>query len=291
MNKRKKRIIIGTIYIVTIVLICYFALLSINKSKQINNFNLELNGEQFIEIINRKKIEIKKKEIRKVHNEEKQKKLQEQQELQKQQEEQMIEEQQELEKQQNQENNNSNNSSSNSSSNSGGGSNTNNTTNSNNSNSKNSTSNSSSSSNSNTTNNQSQSTQSNVVQNYDQTSARQVLDLVNQTRIDNGLQPLTWNSSLEQSAMIRAKEIVSTFSHTRPDGSSCFTVLNIDYYSAGENIASGQSSAQSVFNAWMNSQHHRENILNPNYTQMAVSLYYDSSSNYKYNWVQLFIQN
>lgn len=128
----------------------------------------------------------------------------------------------------------------------------------------------------------------NIVQEYRQNIAKEVLSLVNQARTQNGLSPLNWNTSLEEAAMIRSKELVNNFSHTRPDGSSCFTVININYYTAGENIAAGQYNAQAVFDSWMNSEGHRANILSENFTDIGISLYSDESSPYKYNWVQIF---
>ena len=129
--------------------------------------------------------------------------------------------------------------------------------------------------------------------NYDgihyQDMAREVLELVNQIRIDNNLNPLIWNDSLEMSAMVRATEIINTFEHTRPDGSSWYTTINTTYRTAGENIAAGQRTSQQVVDEWMASPGHRANILNPNYTEIGVALYYDSSDPYEYNWVQLFI--
>ena len=124
---------------------------------------------------------------------------------------------------------------------------------------------------------------------YYQDMAREVLELVNQIRIDNDLNPLIWNDSLEQSAMMRAPEIINTFEHTRPDGSGWYTTINTTYRTAGENIAAGQRTSQQVVDEWMDSPGHRANILNPNYTEMGVSLYYDQNDPYEYNWVQLFI--
>ena len=124
---------------------------------------------------------------------------------------------------------------------------------------------------------------------YYQDMAREVLELVNQIRIDNNLNPLIWNDSLEMSAMVRATEIINTFEHTRPDGSSWYTTINTTYRTAGENIAAGQRTSQQVVDEWMASPGHRANILNPNYTEIGVALYYDSSDPYEYNWVQLFI--
>ena len=61
--------------------------------------------------------------------------------------------------------------------------------------------------------------------------------------------------------------------------------FGISYKSAGENIAQGQTTAKAVVNAWMNSEGHRANILNKNYTHIGVG--YVKDGNY---WTQMFIQ-
>lgn len=120
--------------------------------------------------------------------------------------------------------------------------------------------------------------------------AQQVLDLVNAERINVGLSPLSMNYDVLARADIRAIEIDGYFSHTRPDGTSCFTALSgISYSAAGENIAAGQRSPSEVVTAWMNSDGHRANILNPAFTQIGIGFYYNPNSLYQYNWVQLFI--
>lgn len=124
-------------------------------------------------------------------------------------------------------------------------------------------------------------------QTNDTTPAQEVLRLVNEIRAENGLGALTTESALTRAANKRADEIVESFSHTRPNGESCFTVLeeyNISYMGAGENIAMGYTSAQAVVEAWMNSEGHRANILNASYTKLGVG--YDPDTN---SWVQLFI--
>ena len=63
------------------------------------------------------------------------------------------------------------------------------------------------------------------------------------------------------------------FSHTSPTYGSPFDMMKaygISYKSAGENIAMGQRSPEEVVQAWMNSQGHRENIMNPNFTHIGV---------------------
>ena len=106
--------------------------------------------------------------------------------------------------------------------------------------------------------------------------AAQVLQLINQERAKEGLSALTTNSTLQAAADKRAQEIVQSFSHTRPDGSSFSTVLKeygITYRAAGENIAYGQKTPQEVVTAWMNSSGHRANIMNANYGKVGIGVY------------------
>ncbi|MBQ8741443.1 MAG: hypothetical protein IJY79_07855 [Clostridia bacterium] len=112
-----------------------------------------------------------------------------------------------------------------------------------------------------------------------------VLELVNIEREKAGLKPLEYYYAGQSAADIRAAEIIESFSHTRPDGSSCFTVFdefNINYRSVGENIAYGYSTPEAVVEGWMNSEGHRANILNPSFTHLIVG--YNNN-----HWVQLFI--
>lgn len=114
----------------------------------------------------------------------------------------------------------------------------------------------------------------------------QILQLVNQARAEAGLQPLRTISALNSAAQTRAQELSQVYSHNRPDGSSCFTVLGekgISYRSAGENIAIGYKTAQQVFNAWMNSEGHRKNILSEKFTHIGIG--YTAQQ----GWTQLFI--
>lgn len=123
-------------------------------------------------------------------------------------------------------------------------------------------------------------------------NAEQVLALVNQARAEVGLPGLTLNSTLLSAAHVRASEIAVSFSHTRPDGRSCFTAWDeagVTYMAAGENIAAGQTSPEDVMNSWLNSPGHYANITNPNFTELAVGCYYVPGSEFGYYWVQCFI--
>lgn len=123
----------------------------------------------------------------------------------------------------------------------------------------------------------------------DNSFAAQVVKLVNEERVKAGLNPVTLNNEVAAAALIRAKEIEVSFSHTRPDGRSFGSVLTdngIRFNGAGENIAWGQTSPEQVMEAWMNSEGHRANILNPNFTEIGVGHY--QNANGRNYWVQLF---
>ncbi len=116
-----------------------------------------------------------------------------------------------------------------------------------------------------------------------------VVKLVNEERKKEGLSALSsTDAALNKAAQKRAEEISKVFSHSRPDGSSCFTVLKefgVKYSAAGENIAAGQKTPEAVMNCWMNSAGHKKNILNPSYKKIGVGCFEKNGCKY---WVQLF---
>jgi uncharacterized YkwD family protein len=120
---------------------------------------------------------------------------------------------------------------------------------------------------------------------------QEVVNLVNQERAKAGLKPLTVDAKLTEAARAKSADMRDRnyFSHYSPTYGSPFEMMdsfNISYRTAGENIAAGQRSPQEVMNAWMNSEGHRQNILNPNYTRIGVGLVQGGS--YGYYWTQLF---
>lgn len=122
----------------------------------------------------------------------------------------------------------------------------------------------------------------------------EVLALVNQERVRNGLSRLTWGDTCAEAAETRAEELVALYSHTRPDGTSWSTACNEPaeggVYVEGENLVVGNSavSPETTVAAWMNSEKHRENILNPSFTKLAVGFYFDPETQYKTHWSQYF---
>lgn len=116
----------------------------------------------------------------------------------------------------------------------------------------------------------------------------EVYEITNNYRSLVGVSSLTLDSSLVEAASIRAKELSNSFSHTRPNGSSCFTVLSelgISYGTAGENIAAGYSSSQSVMEGWRSSSGHYQNIISSKFKKIGIGV---NIINNQYYWVQIF---
>ncbi len=118
---------------------------------------------------------------------------------------------------------------------------------------------------------------------------KEVVRLVNEQRLQHGLQPLRENWELSRVARFKSQDMVDHryFSHTSPTYGTPFQMIRafgLSFRTAGENIAYGQRTPQTVVNAWMNSSGHRANILNASYTQIGVG--YVAAGNY---WTQLFI--
>ena len=127
---------------------------------------------------------------------------------------------------------------------------------------------------------------------YDQTDARSMLKLINDFRTGSSawyykqdgskkrvkdLKKLTYDYTLEKAAKQRAAEIALSFSHTRPDGSSCFTVLGSKYELLGENICGGFKTAEDAFAAWLETdedysgQGHRRNMLYAGFNAVGIA--------------------
>lgn len=121
--------------------------------------------------------------------------------------------------------------------------------------------------------------------------AGQVVKLVNEERSKRGLQPVKALISMNKAASIRAKEIVGLFDHVRPDGRKGFSAVDdagLKWNWVGENIAAGQTTPEEVMNAWMNSDGHRNNILNTRCKYIGVG--YCNEGGYAH-WVQLFMDS
>ena len=121
--------------------------------------------------------------------------------------------------------------------------------------------------------------------------AAQVVNLVNQQRSARGLGALKSDSQLARLAQLKAEDMAKKgyFSHTSPTYGSAFDMMKAAGYSyrtAGENIAKGQKTAETVMRGWMNSSGHRANILSTGYAKIGVGYALDASGTP--HWVQIF---
>ncbi|MCL2197998.1 MAG: stalk domain-containing protein [Defluviitaleaceae bacterium] len=108
---------------------------------------------------------------------------------------------------------------------------------------------------------------------------REVIRLTNLERIAAGLLPLEEYAPLMMAARFKSQSMydLSYFSHTSPVyghfANISREVFGLPVRSMGENLASGHRHPEDVVTGWMESQGHRENILNPIYTRIGVGFY------------------
>lgn len=114
-----------------------------------------------------------------------------------------------------------------------------------------------------------------------------LIELINADRTKAGLNPLTIDYELARVARIKSEDMNTNkyFSHDSPTYGSPFTMMKnfgISYKSAAENIGKTYS-VESAHSGFMNSEGHRANILNPNFTHIGVGI----SGNY---YTEMFIK-
>ncbi|WP_058305945.1 CAP domain-containing protein [Gracilibacillus massiliensis] len=118
---------------------------------------------------------------------------------------------------------------------------------------------------------------------------REVVELTNQERQQQGLPALKLDQELSKVARNKSQDMADNgyFSHNSPTYGSPFDMIQqagINYQTAGENIAKGQRTPEEVVNGWMNSEGHRANILNGDFTHIGVGFVEDGN-----HWTQQFI--
>ena len=130
------------------------------------------------------------------------------------------------------------------------------------------------------------------------TFMNEVLALTNVERRNANLPEFTLNQNLSKAAQIQSEDLAigDFFAHTSPTGTTLADRLAVggytDYATAGENIAAGQASAEQVVREWMESPSHRENILDPEFTELGVGYYFLENDtgeiNFNNYWTQTF---
>ncbi len=122
---------------------------------------------------------------------------------------------------------------------------------------------------------------------------QRLIPIINRARSDSGLPPLVENPLLTAAAQQFAEFIAlhGVFSHTA-DGRTLDARVEAAGYSSwralGENLAEGYATPEEAVAAWLASDGHRANILNPSFTETGVGCASNAASPYGYFWVQEF---
>ncbi len=106
---------------------------------------------------------------------------------------------------------------------------------------------------------------------------QELFTFTNLRRQEQGIQPLKISDTLSQVAAAKAQDMFAKnyWAHNAPDGTTpwyFFKKSGYDYVYAGENLARGFTNAQSIVQAWMASQSHRDNLLSRNYTEVGFAV-------------------
>ena len=96
----------------------------------------------------------------------------------------------------------------------------------------------------------------------------------NDSRSANQVAGLTLNSKLSAAAQSSADDMAARnyWSHDTPEGNPPWIWVNNQSYSykkVGQNLATGFSDEQSTINGWMASPPHRQNMLDPEFTEVG----------------------
>ena len=108
-------------------------------------------------------------------------------------------------------------------------------------------------------------------------TAEQVIDQTNQERKKDGLVPLTQNDRLTAAALSKAQHMFNNqyWAHVSPDGTEPWSFIksaNYSYVLAGENLARDFSTTPEMVSAWMRSPTHKDNIVNPKYSETGIAV-------------------
>lgn len=108
-------------------------------------------------------------------------------------------------------------------------------------------------------------------------TATGLLNDTNAERVKAGAPNLRYDEQLSTAAFYKAQDMLEKqyWAHNSPDGTTpwhWFAKAGYNYSFAGENLAKNFTSTQSTIAAWMASTHHRDNIVNKNYTDVGFAV-------------------
>lgn len=107
--------------------------------------------------------------------------------------------------------------------------------------------------------------------------ANALIGLTNSARTSSSEMTLANNTLLDKAAALKAEDMAKKgyFAHTSPTGITpwyWFQEAGYRFKYAGENLAVNFVDSQDVMNAWMRSPNHRENILDPHFTEIGIGV-------------------
>ena len=110
---------------------------------------------------------------------------------------------------------------------------------------------------------------------------QKMINLVNQERTNAGLNALVFDNTLRAPALKHSRDMSTNnfFSHTSPTYGSFSQRLKdsgMKYSTAGENLAM-YGSVEAAHTGLMNSEGHRANIMNTNYTRIGIGIVFNQS--------------
>lgn len=114
--------------------------------------------------------------------------------------------------------------------------------------------------------------------NGDSGNEQELFDLTNVLRVRNGLKPLLWDEKVAAAAFEHSKDMFETNDFT--DSSSRYGSLserlksgNVSYQLSGENSAANYTDGPEAAASWLNSQSHREALLNKKFSHIGIGVY------------------
>ncbi|WP_156488484.1 CAP domain-containing protein [Fictibacillus phosphorivorans] len=111
----------------------------------------------------------------------------------------------------------------------------------------------------------------------DQSEEQQVFELTNIIRLNYDKNPLEWDELTSEVAFLHSEDMLTQqyFSHESKDGRTLSDRLlekGVKFTQAGENIAANYTDAAAAVEGWMNSEGHRNTMLNDEYTHLGVGV-------------------
>lgn len=118
--------------------------------------------------------------------------------------------------------------------------------------------------------------------------SKQIFDISNMMRVRHELKPLEWDEKTSEVALAHSVDMFESqeFSHTSQKNGELSDRLEageVFYQLAGENIAANYTDAPAVMEGWLNSESHRETLLNGEFTHLGVGVY---QLHYTQNFIQ-----